>query len=60
MRFTAPALVSGLAKLAYENDRAGRFELSHEVVNDDAARPYRANFAGLDGGRPVPESRSTT
>ncbi|HCE38678.1 MAG: TonB-dependent receptor [Alcanivorax sp.] len=57
VRFTAPALVSGLAKLAYEDDRAGRFELSHEVVNDDAARPYRANFAGLDGGRPVPESR---
>ncbi|MBA4723396.1 MAG: TonB-dependent receptor [Alcanivorax sp.] len=56
-RFTAPGLISGLVKVAYEDAGAGRFELSHEVVNDDAARPYRANFAGLDGGRPVPDSR---
>ncbi len=55
--FTAPALISGLAKLAYQGEGPDRFELSHEVVNDDAARPYRANFAGLEGGRPVPDSR---
>ena len=57
VRFTAPALLSGLAKIAYENEQAGRFELTHERVNDDAARPYRANFGGLTAGRPVPESR---
>lgn len=55
--FTAPALLSGLAKLAYQGDGPSRFELSHETVNDEAARPYRANFAGLEGGRPVPDSR---
>ena len=55
--FTAPALLSGLAKIAYQGDGPSRFELSHETVNDEAARPYRANFAGLDGGRPVPDSR---
>ncbi|MCK9504843.1 MAG: TonB-dependent receptor [Porticoccaceae bacterium] len=57
VRFTGPALLSGLAKIAYENQQAGRFELTHERVNDDAARPYRANFGGLTAGRPVPESR---
>ena len=55
--FTAPGLISGLAKVAYQGDGPSRFELSHEVVNDEAARPYRANFAGLNAGRPVPESR---
>ncbi len=55
--FTAPALLSGLAKIAYQGDGPSRFELSHETVNDEAARPYRANFAGLEGGRPVPDSR---
>ncbi len=54
---TEPALFSGLAKVAYENKTAGRFEISHEQVNDDSARPYRANFIGLSAGRPVPESR---
>ncbi|WP_328189319.1 TonB-dependent receptor [Marinobacter sp. OP 3.4] len=54
---TSPALISGLAKIAYENDVLGRLELSHEVVNDDTDRPYRANFADLTAGRPVPESR---
>lgn len=58
VRFTEPALSSGLAKLAYQTEAIGRFELSHETVNDDAARPYRANFIGLSAGRPVPESRN--
>lgn len=56
-RFTSPALISGLAKIAWENDTVGRLELSHEVVNDDSERPYRANFTTLTAGRPVPESR---
>lgn len=55
--YTTPALISGLAKIAYENDTFGRLELSHEQVNDDSDRPYRANFADLTAGRPVPESR---
>lgn len=55
--FSAPGLISGMGKVAYENEQVGRFELSHEQVNDDAARPYRANLGGLTEGRPVPESR---
>ena len=58
VNFTEPALLSGLAKLAYENDDMGRIELSHEQVNDDSQRPYRANFSGLTAGRPVPDSRN--
>lgn len=57
VNYSTPALISGLVKIAYENDRVGRFELSHEQVNDDSERPYRANFADLTAGRPVPESR---
>lgn len=57
VRFTEPALTSGLAKLAYQTTSSGRFELSHEVTNDDAARPYRANLIAVQG-RPVPESRN--
>jgi hemoglobin/transferrin/lactoferrin receptor protein len=57
VRHTAPGLLSGLGKIAYENGQVGRFELSHEHVNDEADRPYRANFVGLTAGRPVPESR---
>ena len=56
--YTEPGLLSGLAKLAYENADIGRIELSHEVVNDDSERPYRANFSGLTAGRPVPASRN--
>ncbi|MED5431346.1 MAG: TonB-dependent receptor [Pseudomonadota bacterium] len=56
--YTEPALVSGLAKLAYENEDMGRIELSHEQVNDDSERPYRANFSALTAGRPVPDSRN--
>jgi hemoglobin/transferrin/lactoferrin receptor protein len=35
--------LSGLAKLAYQAPSGDRFEISHERVNDDAPRPYRAN-----------------
>ena len=58
VRFTEPALVSGLAKIAYQTEDRGRFELSHEVVNDDSVRPYRANFSALTAGRPTPDSRN--
>ncbi len=42
------SLRSGLAKLAYESKNGDRFELSHEAVQDDAVRPYRANFGAVD------------
>ena len=57
VRFTAPDLLSRLIKVAYETEQQDRFELSHERVNDNSLRPYRANFVGLTAGRPVPESR---
>ncbi len=57
VQHTAAALLSGLFKVAYETEQGDRFELSHELVEDDAVRPYRANFSGLTAGRPVPESR---
>lgn len=57
VRFTEPAMASGLAKIAYQSAATGRFELSHEITNDDASRPYRANMISVEG-RPVPESRN--
>lgn len=50
-------VISGLAKVAYENDTGNRFELSFERVTDDEDRPYRANIGSLIGGRPVPVTR---
>jgi Outer membrane receptor proteins, mostly Fe transport len=57
VRFTGPALTSGLVKFAFESAQAGRLEFSHELANDDGARPYRANLVSVQG-RPVPESRN--
>ncbi|MEP3347986.1 MAG: TonB-dependent receptor [Litoreibacter sp.] len=51
-------LFSGLAKAAYTTDTGHRFELSYEKVNDDDARPYRANIGALTAGRPVPLTRN--
>ncbi|MEM9581790.1 MAG: TonB-dependent receptor [Pseudomonadota bacterium] len=50
-------LVSGLAKVAYKTQAGGRFELSYERVNDEAARPYRADIGRVVVGRPVPDTR---
>jgi len=50
-------LLSGLAKVAYVTDGGSRFEFSAEQVNDDEARPYRANIGQIIGGRPVPLTR---
>jgi hemoglobin/transferrin/lactoferrin receptor protein len=52
VRGTATHLTSGLAKFAYEADGGDRFEFSHERVDDDAIRPYRANAQEIDTGRP--------
>lgn len=51
-------MFSGLAKAAYTTDTGHRFELSYEKVNDDEARPYRANIGQIIGGRPVPLTRN--
>ena len=40
---TSTHLLSGIGKLAYEADSGDRFEISHERVDDDAPRPFRAN-----------------
>lgn len=57
VKFSEAALLSGLGKVAYESESGDRFELSLEYVNDDSNRPFRANFSGLPGGSPTPESR---
>lgn len=50
-------LLSGLGKIAYESAEGNRIELSHEHVNDDDPRPYRANFYFNRPGR-EPEVRN--
>ena len=50
---TAASLKSGLAKLAYEAMSGDRVEFSYEAVNDDALRPYRANFAYVVRGATI-------
>ncbi|NPD14758.1 TonB-dependent receptor [Xinfangfangia sp. D13-10-4-6] len=42
---SAADLTSALLKLAYETPDGHRFELSGQRMDDDALRPYRANFA---------------
>lgn len=50
--------VSGLAKVGYQHASGYRAELSYENVEDDADRPYRANFSSTDGGRPTAATRN--
>lgn len=51
-------LLSGLGKVAYQSEEGNRLEFSYERVNDDEARPYRANIGQILGGRPVPLTRN--
>lgn len=51
-------LAVGLGKVAYETQSGDRFEFSAEQVNDDDARPYRANIGLISGGRPVALTRN--
>lgn len=51
-------LLSGLGKVAYQSQEGHRLEFSYERVNDDEARPYRANIGQILGGRPVPLTRN--
>jgi len=49
---SAADLSAALLKLAYESPEGHRFELSGQVLTDDALRPYRANF--IADGAPLP------
>ncbi|AMY70282.1 TonB-dependent receptor [Frigidibacter mobilis] len=49
---SAADLQSYLLKLAYETAEGHRFELSGQQLDDDAIRPWRANFGGLNPPRP--------
>ncbi|MDS7594630.1 TonB-dependent receptor [Agrobacterium tumefaciens] len=40
---TKTNIVSGLGKIGYEFESGDRLEISHDRVEDDAPRPYRAN-----------------
>lgn len=51
-------MLSGLGKLAFQAESGHRLELSHESVQDDEARPYRADMGRILGGRPVPLTRT--
>jgi hemoglobin/transferrin/lactoferrin receptor protein len=53
---TATDAVSGYVKLGVENDNGDRLQVSHERVQDDAARPFRGNI-GFITGRPAWEPR---
>lgn len=55
---SAADLQTYLAKLAYETQDGHRIELSGQRMQDDALRPYRANFVG--DGRPFPLRRYNT
>lgn len=49
---TETNFLSGLGKLAYQAPSGDRFEISHERINDDALRPYRANAGHIVTPRP--------
>ncbi|MZQ87701.1 TonB-dependent receptor [Frigidibacter albus] len=49
---SAADLQSYLLKLAYEAAEGHRFEFSAQRLDDDALRPWRANFGGLNPPRP--------
>ncbi|MEI3852774.1 MULTISPECIES: TonB-dependent receptor [unclassified Ensifer] len=49
---TSTNLLSGLGKLAYEFESGDRFEISHDRINDDAPRPFRANVGSISNPKP--------
>lgn len=55
---SAADLTTGLLKLAFESPDGHRFELSGQRMEDDALRPFRANF--ISDGRPFPLRRYDT
>lgn len=44
---TSANMKSSLGKFAYEAKSGDRFEFSHQWVNDNSLRPYRANFGAV-------------
>ncbi|MFM2346425.1 MAG: hypothetical protein RL654_1178 [Pseudomonadota bacterium] len=50
-------MLSGLGKIAFQAESGHRVQLSHESVQDDEARPYRADMGRVLGGRPMPLTR---
>lgn len=55
---SAADLTTGLLKLAHEGEGGHRLEFSAQRMEDDALRPYRANF--ITDGRPFPLRRYDT
>lgn len=55
---TETNFVSGLGKLAYQAQSGDRFEISHEQINDDAIRPFRANAGFIETPRAEPRVRN--
>ena len=49
---TSTHFLSGIGKVAYEFESGDRIEISHEKINDDAARPFRANMGSTTGAKP--------
>ena len=49
---TAPDVLSYLAKGAWQSLDGHRIELKAQQIEDDALRPYRANFGGLSSTEP--------
>lgn len=54
---SAADLQSYLLKAAYESAEGHRFELSGQRLDDDAIRPWRANFGGLNPPNPAQDQR---
>ncbi|WP_411036333.1 TonB-dependent receptor plug domain-containing protein [Shinella sp. BYT-45] len=49
---TGTHFLSGIGKVSYQFESGDRVEISHEGINDDAARPFRANMIHTTGARP--------
>lgn len=49
---TSTHFVSGIGKAAYEFESGDRIEISHESINDEAPRPFRANMTGTALAKP--------
>lgn len=49
---TGTHFLSGIGKLAYEFESGDRVEISHEAIDDDAQRPFRANMGATTGAKP--------
>ncbi|PYF05554.1 hemoglobin/transferrin/lactoferrin receptor protein [Rhodopseudomonas faecalis] len=53
-------VLSGLGKLAYQSAEGRRLSISHELIRDDAIRPFRANAVQIYGPQMTPLVRPYT